>query len=86
MTLNENGSEITLRVPDNWHVHFRQGQLLKFLVGTFVECGWRGRVLAEPNTQPPKLTGQDALAYKAEILAAAEGFRNRGGFEPVMTI
>ena len=48
---------LTLRAPDNWHAHFRDGALLEFLVPTFADGGWRRRTVAEANTTPPALTG-----------------------------
>src|SRR3989344_6795837 len=86
MRISKNRNMITMRVPDNWHAHFRQGNLLEFLVVTFIKYGWRGRIVAEPNTQPPKLTGGVALAYGELIRDFA---RNESGghiFEPVVTI
>ena len=55
---------LTLRAPDNWHAHFRDGPLLDFLVPVFLRSGWRRRIVAEPNTTPPVLTGPHALRYR----------------------
>lgn len=80
-------NEIVMRIPDNWHAHFRQGRLLKFLVSIMLEFGWRGRVVGEPNTQPPKLTGEEAVAYGEEIREAARlSLDWNKTFEPVLTI
>lgn len=67
MTLSEDGHTLTMRLPDNWHAHFRQGKLMNFLISIFIKYGWRARIVAEPNTIPPKLTGLMAVDYAEEI-------------------
>ncbi len=64
---------IRMRLPDNWHVHFRQGLLLVFLVTFFIKYGWRMRLVAMPNTQPANLTGKMAREYADEIERVAHG-------------
>jgi dihydroorotase len=89
MIISPDGKEITMRTSDNWHAHLRQGELLEFLVPVFIDNGWRGRVLAEPNTVPPLLTGEDATAYGREIEKWAKWWTDGRGikpFEPVVTI
>ncbi len=71
MKTSEDGCRVTLRAPDNWHAHFRDGPLLDFLVPVFLDAGWRRRIVAEPNITPPVLTGEAALDYKARIEARA---------------
>ena len=74
MNLSPDGRTLSLRAPDNWHAHFRDGALLDFLVPTFLEAGWRRRIVAEPNTTPPNLTGPQAVAYRERIEARARAF------------
>jgi dihydroorotase len=77
-----------LKVPDDYHVHLRQGPMLRFIVGELLKKGFWGRVLAMPNTDPPILTARDALNYRREIDGAlAESSPRYGGpFKPLMTI
>jgi dihydroorotase len=72
---------VTLRRPDDFHLHLRDGELLQAVLphssATF------GRGLVMPNTEPPVLTGDDAERYRKQIVEAVpEGHR----FEPLMTI
>src|SRR5882672_10385278 len=85
MKINEDGTTVMMRIPDNWHVHFRQGPFLKFLTKLFIDNGWRGRLVAEPNTNPPILTGKQAQDYSFEISRAA-GPYVVGSFNPVVAI
>jgi dihydroorotase len=71
---------ITIRRPDDWHVHLRDGELLTAVAPATARHF--GRALVMPNLTPPVKTGADAMAYKERILAATEG----SGFEPLMTI
>jgi dihydroorotase len=78
--------EITLRAPDNWHAHFREGAMLDFLVPVFLQSGWRRRIVAMPNITPPVLTGERAVWYRDLILERARAFDPATTVEPVMTI
>lgn len=75
-----------MRIPDNWHAHFRQGETLAFLTQAFIENGWRGRIVAMPNTQPPKLTGLEAMDYRDEISYLGRGVFGSAEFTPVPVI
>jgi len=89
MKISEDGNQLEMRQPDNWHAHFRQGELLQFLVPVFIMYGWCGRVVAEPNTVPPILTGAEAVEYGKLIheVAYREHYGTWGhNFEPVVTI
>lgn len=71
---------ITLRRPDDWHVHLRDGGMLDavapFTAGVF------GRAIVMPNLDPPVVTTEAARAYRGRILSALP----RGaGFTPLMT-
>ncbi len=70
---------ITIISPDDFHVHLRQNRILR-LVGPFT-AGQFARALVMPNTDPPILTAEDVVRYRAEILDAC-GDR----FVPLMTI
>ena len=71
-------SEITIRRPDDWHVHLRDGAMLAaaapFTARLF------GRAMVMPNLDPPVTTAEAAAAYRDRILAVAGP-----GFAPLMT-
>ena len=73
--------EITLRRPDDWHLHLRDGAMLK---GVLPETTRHfARAIIMPNLVPPVVTAKDAIAYRERILAALpEG----AAFEPLMTL
>jgi dihydroorotase len=60
---------LTLRRPDDWHVHFRDGAGLLSSVVPHSAAVF-GRVVAMPNLVPPVTTVDAAAAYRARILAA----------------
>jgi dihydroorotase len=71
---------ITIRRPDDFHVHLRDGAMLRavlpFTAGQFA----RGVIM--PNLVPPVTRVADAAAYRERILAA----RPKGSdFQPLMT-
>lgn len=86
MIIREDRNQITMRAWDKWHAHFRQEALQKFMVETFLKYGWRHRVVAEPNTDPPILTGKMAITYCREIEKLACQFPASEHFQPVPTI
>ena len=62
---------ITLRRPDDWHLHLRDGAMLK---GVLPETARHfARAIIMPNLVPPGVTGAQAAAYRERILAA--GFK-----------
>lgn len=72
---------LTLRRPDDWHVHLRDGAALSAVVGATAAVF--GRAVVMPNLKPPVRTTAEALAYKARILEALPpGSR----FEPLVTL
>ena len=74
-------NELTLRTPDDWHLHFRDGDLLHETVPATARCFQRAIVM--PNLVPPVTTAEMAMAYRERILAA----RPEGNtFEPLMTL
>ena len=72
---------LTLRQPDDWHLHLRDGAamaaVLPFTAQRFA------RAIVMPNLQPPVTTTAQALAYRARIINALPGGLN---FEPLMTL
>jgi len=72
---------LTIRRPDDWHLHLRDGAMLEGVVGWSADH--IGRAIIMPNLVPPVVTGAEAAAYRDRILAALpEGAR----FEPLMTL
>ena len=73
--------EITLRRPDDWHLHLRDGAMLK---GVLPETARHfARAIVMPNLVPPVVTAKDASAYRDRILAALPA---GAAFEPLMTL
>jgi dihydroorotase len=71
---------LTIRKPDDWHLHLRDGAMLK-AVAPFTARNF-GRAILMPNLIPPVTTTKDAIAYRERVLAALPpGCK----FEPLMT-
>lgn len=72
---------LTLRRPDDMHLHLRDGAMLE---GVLPESARHfARAIVMPNLVPPVVTGAHAAAYRGRILAALpEGM----AFEPLMTL
>ena len=69
---------ITIRRPDDWHVHLRDGEMLK-LVAPYTARQF-ARAIVMPNLAPPVTAVEQASAYRDRIVAAAGP-----GFTPLMT-
>jgi dihydroorotase len=69
---------LTIRRPDDWHVHLRDGEMLK-RVAPYTARQF-ARAIVMPNLVPPVTTVEAAAAYRERILAAAGP-----GFTPLMT-
>ena len=69
---------ITIRRPDDWHVHLREGEMLK-LVAPYTARQF-ARAIVMPNLAPPVTTVEQASAYRDRIITAAGA-----GFTPLMT-
>jgi dihydroorotase len=74
----ESQARITIRRPDDWHVHLRDGAMLA-AVAPYTARQF-GRAIVMPNLAPPVTSVEAARAYRERILAAAGA-----GFEPLMT-
>ncbi|KAA3513573.1 dihydroorotase [Agrobacterium vitis] len=72
---------LTIRRPDDWHLHLRDGAMLEGVIGD--TSRHFARAIIMPNLVPPVVTTVDAEAYRQRILAAVpKGDR----FEPLMTL
>jgi len=71
-------TRLTIRRPDDWHVHLRDGAVLngvaKYTSRQFA------RAIVMPNLSPPVTTVEAGRAYRERIVAAAGP-----GFTPLMT-
>lgn len=71
--------------PDDWHLHLRDGAVLRSVVGD--SARQFGRAIIMPNLKPPVTTTADARAYQGRILAALQQAGvPAGGFQPLMTL
>jgi dihydroorotase len=57
---------LTLPLADDFHLHVRQGAMLRDVV-PLIRQGGIGRCLVMPNTVPPVTSVEQALAYRDEI-------------------
>lgn len=69
---------LTIRRPDDWHVHLRDGDMLK-RVAPYTARQF-ARAIVMPNLVPPVTSVPAAAEYRERIRAAAGP-----GFEPLMT-
>lgn len=69
---------LTIRRPDDWHVHLRDGEMLR-KVAPYTARQF-ARAIVMPNLVPPVTTPEAAAEYRERIVAAAGP-----GFTPLMT-
>jgi dihydroorotase len=74
-------TEISLRRPDDWHLHVRDGASLRAVIGFTAERF--GRAIIMPNLKPPVTTTGLAAAYRSRILEALPA---GSAFQPLMTL
>jgi dihydroorotase len=73
--------ELTITRPDDWHLHLRDGDMLKAVLPDTARQFARAIVM--PNLKPPVRTVAEASPYRDRIMAALpEGMT----FEPLMTL
>jgi dihydroorotase len=73
-------TRLVVRRPDDWHVHLRDGAMLKAVVD--YTARQFGRAIVMPNLGPPVTTAALAEAYRERILAAVGPGLD---FQPLMT-
>ncbi|WP_104019342.1 dihydroorotase [Roseovarius nitratireducens] len=74
-------SSLTIRRPDDWHLHLRDGAMLAAVLPESARHFTRAIIM--PNLVPPVVTGVQARAYRDRIMAALpEGM----DFTPLMTL
>ncbi|MHA6264044.1 dihydroorotase [Arenibacterium sp. CAU 1754] len=72
---------LTLRRPDDWHLHLRDGAMLRAVLPETARHFARAIIM--PNLVPPVVTGAQAVAYRDRILAALPDGMD---FTPLMTL
>lgn len=78
--MNTASESLTIRRPDDWHLHFRDGETMRAVVPHTARQFARAIVM--PNLAPPVTTSALAAAYRDRIAAAVpEGVE----FTPLMT-
>ena len=73
--------KLTITRPDDWHLHVRDGEALKYSV-PFTARQF-SRAIIMPNLTPPNITTEQAIAYRERILAVIPEKLN---FQPLMTL
>ncbi|WP_209347259.1 dihydroorotase [Pontixanthobacter sp. CEM42] len=73
-------NEITIRRPDDWHLHFRDGDIMRGVVPHTARQFVRAIVM--PNLSPPVTDVASASAYRDRIIAAVP---DGVDFTPLMT-
>lgn len=74
-------TELTIRRPDDWHLHLRDGAMLQAVLPETARHF--GRAIIMPNLVPPVVTGDQAMAYRNRIMAALPRDMT---FTPLMTL
>jgi len=74
-------TSLTIRRPDDWHLHLRDGDALRAVLPH--TAALFARAIVMPNLKPPVTTTGQALAYKRRIL---EALPSGSKFEPLMTL
>lgn len=72
---------LTIAMPDDWHLHLRDGEAMKAVIGDTARRF--GRAIVMPNLKPPVTTVGAAREYRDRILAALP---SGSEFEPLMTL
>jgi dihydroorotase len=73
--------QLTITRPDDWHLHLRDGTLMRGVVQDTARQFARAIVM--PNLRPPVTTTEQARVYRERILAALPAGAR---FEPLMTL
>lgn len=73
--------KLTIKRPDDWHLHLRDGAMLQAVLPHTAQDFARAIIM--PNLVPPVTTTKDAAAYRERILAALpKGMQ----FDPLMVL
>jgi dihydroorotase len=66
--MTDSVTSLSLRRPDDWHIHLRDGPALAAVLGHTARVF--GRAIVMPNLRPPVTTVAAAAAYRDRVLAA----------------
>ncbi|MEX1317781.1 MAG: dihydroorotase [Synechococcaceae cyanobacterium] len=80
MTAPDRPRQLTLRQPDDWHVHLRDGAMLQAVAPA--TAAQFARAIVMPNLRPPVTTVEAAEAYRRRI---GEALPDASRFQPLMT-
>jgi len=72
---------LTIRRPDDWHLHLRDGAMLRAVLPETSRDFARAIIM--PNLVPPVVTSADAVAYRERIMDALP---QGADFKPLMTL
>lgn len=72
---------MTITMPDDWHLHLRNGEMLNKVM-PYTSRHFK-RAIVMPNLQPPVITTEQAQAYKRQILEATP---SEHVFTPLMVL
>jgi len=72
---------LTLTQPDDWHLHVRDGVMLRTVLPHTARQFARAIIM--PNLKPPVTTTEQALAYRTRILDVLD---DNTSFDPLMTL
>jgi len=75
---------LTLRRPDDWHLHLRDGAALAAVLPA--SARQFARAIVMPNLRPPVTTAAAAVAYRERIIAALPATGTGSDFQPLMTM
>ncbi len=79
--MTSKAKELIIRQPDDWHLHLRDGNLLRSVVAASANVFRRAVVM--PNLSPPITSINAAINYKKRIL---DSLPSNSVFDPLMTI
>lgn len=79
--LDRSLTTLTIRRPDDWHLHLRDGAMLQAVLPETARHF--GRAIIMPNLVPPVVTGAQAADYRDRITAATPAGMD---FTPLMTL
>ncbi len=74
-------TDLTIIRPDDWHLHLRDGDMMRAVLPFTAEI--YGRAIVMPNLRPPVRTVDDLKCYRQRIL---ECLPPDHGFQPLMTL
>lgn len=81
MTADPKSPTLTLRRPDDWHLHLRDGAMMAAVVPD--SAARFARAIIMPNLIPPIVTTAQACAYRDRIIAQIPAGHD---FRPLMTL